>query len=85
MANPFPSIPSDSHPVVGGALDPVLLSADQVACCLPSATFDSRSTAIDLPEPEDLQMREFSELDISDTERDLSDAERSFMNGQSHI
>ncbi|WBA81251.1 hypothetical protein [Endozoicomonas sp. GU-1] len=76
MANPFPSIPSDSHPVVGGALDPVLLSADQVACCLPSATFDSRSTAIDLPEPEDLQMREFSELDISDTERDLSDAEK---------
>lgn len=76
MSNPFPSLPSDSHPVVGGAINQVLLSADQEASCLPSATFDSRSTAIDLPEPGNLRMREYSELDISDTEGDISDAEK---------
>lgn len=74
MANP--SLPPASHTVVGGAVDQVLLSADQDASCLPSATFDSRSTAIDLPEPEDLQMREYFELDLSDTEQDISDTEK---------
>ncbi|WP_257293831.1 hypothetical protein [Endozoicomonas sp. YOMI1] len=79
MANPFRSLPFASQTVVGGDVDPASLSAGQDASCPPSATaatFDSRRTAIDLLEPDKLKMREYSELDISEAEPDISDAEK---------
>ncbi|WP_257293884.1 hypothetical protein [Endozoicomonas sp. YOMI1] len=75
MANPFPSLPPASHPVVDGAVDQVSFSASKDASCPTSAaavaTFDSRRTTIALLERDQLKIQGYSERDISDAEKEL--------------
>ncbi|WBA84196.1 hypothetical protein [Endozoicomonas sp. GU-1] len=75
MANPFPSLPHALPPAVGSSSE-ALLSADQNTSCPPTAkasTFDSRSTAIALPERYQLQILGYSEQDISGVVKELHD------------